>query len=696
MSELQVAFPWLVGLDTHAVETAESDPRALRLLVDMAIESRSQLPVPALTPHVPYSFELSRLDLSARPANRLREMGASTFGDLESRSVAGFFTVPKMGAGSIHELLRQLFKLNLDEFAGPTASETPSSATAAPKWTPEVPLHRSMAGYHLEVLAHWSKAIARPDLALVLHDPDDARLPTSVRESAAWLATVSATDVPVAETAVSTLLQESLTVFDERQRYILDCRQMHDPAITLESIGSTLGVTRERVRQLAGRVQAVTAGWLDGESDLGLASAGIRFQASPVITLARLIDANPDLETVIEGLDRPTWYVLDKLDDGFESDGTWVAVPSLGHAASETNVRFSDYANDHGAATITDAMAAFDAWSPLRPDELMDWLEHLGYSFVDDFVFGPSVRSIPERAAAFLSMVDAPQSVDVIHQAACPDRSLVGLRNQLTGDPDTFSRTGRSTFGLAEWGLRRYSTVKDAIGELVDDAGGSVALEDVVHDLSSSFGVAPGSITTYAHAWPFEVVGGSVRRASQPRASERIKSLAEVRNVYQDGDAFLFRTVVTHDHLRGSGTNISTGLARLLGVQEGHETAFQNEFQPVKVRWTGLQPTIGSLRVLVTALDAAIDDGLRLRFGQTGDVTAYLIPRDTGSSIESRISTLLDVPKVTYGSVAQRIGIDRHSSRSDILKALRARGETDLADLIADPALTLEAPPDRS
>lgn len=61
------------------------------------------------------------------------------------------------------------------------------------------------------------------------------------------------------------LLESSL---DERERYILDLRLFEDKPWTLQAIGETLGITRERTRQLEARAKKKLAAGLSDLADL--------------------------------------------------------------------------------------------------------------------------------------------------------------------------------------------------------------------------------------------------------------------------------------------------------------------------------------------------------------------------------------------------------------------------------------------
>ncbi|MDF9803577.1 hypothetical protein M2436_002124 [Streptomyces sp. HB372] len=87
------------------------------------------------------------------------------------------------------------------------------------------------------------------------------------------------------------------------------------------------------------------------------------------------------------------------------------------------------------------------------------------------------------------------------------------LRVQLGPDP-RFTRSDIDSWALAEWNLRPYTSVRELVEEEIDKAGGSVASEQLVHDLMQAFSIKESTLRQVMSSHPFTARGGSVRRLS--------------------------------------------------------------------------------------------------------------------------------------------------------------------------------------
>ncbi|MFD4226758.1 histone-like nucleoid-structuring protein Lsr2 [Streptomyces sp. NPDC058545] len=87
------------------------------------------------------------------------------------------------------------------------------------------------------------------------------------------------------------------------------------------------------------------------------------------------------------------------------------------------------------------------------------------------------------------------------------------LRVQLGPDP-RFTRSDIDSWALAEWNLRPYTSVRELVEEEIDKAGGSVASEQLVHDLMQAFSIKESTLRQVISSHPFTARGGSVRRLS--------------------------------------------------------------------------------------------------------------------------------------------------------------------------------------
>ena len=503
-------------------------------------------------------------------------------------------------------------------------------------------------------------------------------MPQVVRYAARWLHGITASNIGIAPMRVAEILETRIKEFDDRDLDVLRRRVLTEERDTLDTVGRDHDVTRERVRQIESKISSAMAAWLTEDSHLGLIAAGIRFQLDPVMRLEKLLDANVHLSAQVQSVDRPAWYVVDKLDDEFESDGHWVAKPSLEHARNETQTRFDEITNSHGAAALTSVVEAFLPWTSLGASDLVEWLTHLGYVATGEYVFTPEVRNQPDKAAAMLSMVGNPVTTEELQRAVAPDSSIRSFRQRLHED-DRFTRTGPETWALAEWEVDSYSNIRTAIAEMVD-VRGSVPLKDLITELTTTYGVSPKSVDVYARAWPFAIRDGRVVRAGEPAVARKV--VADARYLYRDGDDLLFRICVNREHIRGSGSSISSALAGALDVRPSDRRIFNGQQGQVLVSWASAQPTLGSIRPALLELDAAVGDFVMLRFSAS-EVLLTKIDLASNDPLE-QLAALVGVDQATPENLAARLEMEPPQTWIEIVRALRARGEFDTAGYIVE------------
>jgi len=209
--------------------------------------------------------------------------------------------------------------------------------------------------------------------------------------------------------------------------------------------------------------------------------------------------------------------------------------------------------------------------------------------------------TVLDRAAAVLEVAGEPLTAEQIVARIGVKRSVRSLLNALIYD-DRFVRAGKSTWALAEWGVKRYTTISSAIGAALDDApNGRVPLEELAAALAEQFGVSEKSVAAYATSAQYEVVAGHVTRRTAPlvpRGAARLRA-----GTYRRPDGTLVhREVITYEHLRGSGTQVPTSFAHALGLTLGETTNVSTENGPTPLTWNPTQVSIGTTRAIVERL----------------------------------------------------------------------------------------------
>lgn len=467
---------------------------------------------------------------------------------------------------------------------------------------------------------------------------------------------------------------------DDRERLILrDHIAAVEPA-TLEEIAQAVDLTRERVRQL----QVKLLKRLEPELTSGpLANlmAGIRAHAYPVNTLDAVIDVFPDLADTQEGWDAPLWRILDAFDDDFRVDDGWVCFPDLPTATERTAALLTDLVNPEGVASMD---IVLENSSLDDSGVLAEWLRTCGYLIVDDYVLTRS-NTQPDRAAALLSITGRPMTVSELYNAIGDAKSERSFRGGLARG-ENLVRVGTDRWALASWGMEEYTSIADVIGKRVDAAveGGSdgARLDDLIEDLSVSFGASPSSVRTYAATGDFECSGGLVRRRSTPFANTAVAE--ESNGLYLRDGRWCYLMTVTKDHLRGSGVNVPNGLTSPLGLSWNQPVFLPSDLGEHRVHWGNVGiSSVGSVRRFLDALGCSLGDRVwvDLHNGEYFSGTRAPDSAETEGSALSGLAWLADhvgaevvgTEKENYAAVATALGLEPDAPRRKVLARFRHR-----------------------
>ncbi|WP_062460804.1 sigma factor-like helix-turn-helix DNA-binding protein [Demequina soli] len=445
-------------------------------------------------------------------------------------------------------------------------------------------------------------------------------------------------------------------------------RLFADSPRTLDSLGEDFGVTRERIRQVSAKARARLEREIRDDALLSEVNEGIVKAIGDLLPLADLLREYPALDDLVPGIGMPVWRVLDRLDDRYEIEEGWCASPSLAQAEARMRSLAKDLADAHGVVRLADLRPAMPAsfGSDRAEGEIFDWFVRCGAEVIaEHLVFG--VRSIVDRSAAVLSVEGAPLTSEVILEKTGQDRSLRSLKNGL-GSDQRFMRVDRDEWALVEWDLEAYDNIRGLIGRVLDEHDGVLELDELVASICAKYSVAPNSVVAYASAPPYVNEGGMVRRAGTV-GPDSLKSPERTKRVYRVGEAWLFRSVVNDDHVRGSGTALLPGIASALGLGYGESRDFDGVAGMVAVRWTGLQPSLGTVRRELAATDLRLGDDF------------FVVFHDSGA-LELRAVAGRDVEPLTR--LRGLVGLEPHAGDdlSDVAAAMGCPSGTGLRELL--------------
>jgi hypothetical protein len=290
-------------------------------------------------------------------------------------------------------------------------------------------------------------------------------------------------------------------------------------------------------------------------------------------------------------------------------------------------------------------------------------------------------KSIGAKAEAILNLnvSHTPASSEMITAAFGEDYHPRAVTEALFDD-HRFVRATRQTWALREWGLPEYSGVFNEIAQRIDEAGGAIALAELVGDITTAFpDVAESSVRTYVSTQAFIVKDNTVRRRTTADSWREVAPLSKARGAFRNGPNQIRLAVpVTKDVLRGSGQPIHPAVAVALGLKPGQQRRFTG-LVDIVIRWqlsSPRGPKVGTLRPLTTAVEAVEGDELVLVLNSKGGT--FDVGRIAANdNLHQRLQMLIARPSPNPLSA---IATSLNCRPNEVITLLRQRGDTDLAD----------------
>lgn len=682
-----------------------------RSIATAAVYGQSRVPIGTLMPSLAHCHEVPWDMFDTRERNALLRRGVEAMPDLLPWTATDFLDLPHVGAGTAVGLIAKLARHALagpydpaDEVLRVSFSDNGGRLAGVAKYTGWTERRRALAGLldDVLVLAKW-QALRGLGSAPVVRADEGQEAPQRVKDARNRLVTVVADElIDTAAERPAAVLEQRLKELDPRELMILQERTFADAPMTLDALGLELDLTRERVRQIEKKMnEALKTDLVDGP--FGDLAAAIRSRIGNVCSLEYLLAEFPALDETVPAVGQPAWRVVDRLDSSFEIEQGWAAVPTVSKAASHTLNAARAAADDMGLVDIPVLASALEITLPARRRELHAWLDYVGLPTYHDRIV-VEARSIPDWAVIVLNHESRSLSLAEIVDLMPVDRAETSVRNAISADP-RITRVGRDSYGLAAWGLEEYAGIRELIGRYVDARGGEATLDELVTDLTERFDVAETSVRAYAMAFPYLVRAGRVMRRAE--GSQEQGRLSDSRRTYARGTDLLYRFQITEDHWRGSGSVMPADLARLLGLREGDTRHLASVDGQQSMYWTGLQPSLGSVKRLVESLNVQPGQWVMAAFESEGnfDLRPLVVSGKEGLALAQALTGTQGVPPgEARSAIAEALGLPRESPWASIIAAAQSRGEDDLANALiedsdlpaVDPLKQSSSPPQHS
>jgi|GEM_PF-1081291 len=538
----------------------------------------------------------------------------------------------------------------------------------------------------LRSVARFYAATGRPEHALA--SPDiHFTLPTHVDGALTRLAEIRAVDVSSSggeRAEVVEALDAALRELSPLARDVTAMRLFADEPETLDTVGRHHGVTRERVRQVAGQARARLEAVVANSAILAEVNEGISAAVGQLMPAQALLDQYPALGDTVPSVEQPVWRILDRLDDSYEIAHGWCAAPSVNEARSVLKSSIEDLADAHGVVAfeaLIPHMPEYFATEPHRAD-LEAWCTFCGYQIRGDHVLGHT-SSVRDLAAAILDIEGHPLTSVQIHARLGVERSLQSLKNAL-GSDQRFMRVDRDDWALVEWELDEYTSIRGLIRAQLDANESAVELSDVVTAICEKYSVKESSVVAYASAPPFETSDGVVRVATSVHKPARPPELT--KRLYRVDSTWMVRVEVTEDHVRGSGSTAPASIINALDMEPGESREFLWDGGTLSVRWTGLAPAFGTIRQLLIDHRSRVGDSVFLVLRDDGSCGLKPVPALCGRT-DLDLAGLVGLSMVDgfddlVASVGGAIGANQCDSLEDLLRWTAERGDDDVQVLL--------------
>ena len=481
-------------------------------------------------------------------------------------------------------------------------------------------------------------------------------------------------------------------------------------AMTLSEIGRSLGITRERVRQL--EKQAVVL--LERFHRDGM--------YSPVLRKAKEMRELLGSALPFESLKFKN--VVDEFTVDFSSDARgkvfaqgllpWLAGPYkidsewllIDKYLPDKSIEELQENCDERGIVYFEVLREVLLEMEIKEEFHEQWIKRLQvFLKIDDgilFIRG----NVLDKAETLIRYHDRPMTAEEI--VDCIGRGSVRSVRQRMMDDERFWRINKNNeFALAGTeGYDEYTSITGKIVEEIQLSGGSVLIEQLVAKLVTKYSVKKNSIMIYVSTPMFAVdEDGNVRLANIGETPIEIDDLSQTPSCYRTNDGFWsLRVRLDSNHLRGSGSKLPNSFAKELGCGLGDRINIETIFGRVVLSWplkSSQGATIGSIKSVVESLHGNIGDYVFI-IGSKPHVSFRLLTLSDLQNTASRICQLSLMLGAEYTNneetatiniaTALEVPISANNQLMlvDARDALNLRGEDDLARMIPEEFLSFD------
>ncbi len=604
----QEAFRGLLGADSRFQLNGNLVALAMNGANGKTLEGLSQEPV--VEESVTLDSFIEHLDVCNRAKNQLPRNGVRTVRDLLSLSEDHILQLSNIGRKTTADILRErsrLLGLFGDQSNGASSNESPTGDICSPSFQgalepelakDETPLEELMLSFRPENVLRNHGYTTVGEVASLTEDAllsfrnlgdnslrEIRRRLKSLRNHRKAVAEGRTPDRPVFESADDEWSHAGISL-SPRDRRIVEVRfgLLGGERPTLSEVSKMVGVTRERVRQIAGngalllgRLPLLVPRLIEEvvEERGGIAFVGdIAEQVKKRIPFSRL-DAEGYCELLLTGT--PSRF---QRIPGTRTKGLWV-LSRIGPLEFEGALEVAEELITSGSLLTRDALASvvhrsfFEDRTDLTPDSivrpLVSLLHHVAET-TDGRLYDRRWGAEGRCAAILRSAKGAMHFSEVAKTATeiFSDRGVSDRRAlSCMVDSPLFCRVGDGRYSLRELGDEHVGHVRELIGRVLREADRPLHREEILERVAGMSPYQPGTITSGLYCSSDTIVSlkfsvFALRGRTYPDPNERI--VRRIQDLLPEDGSMLVKSVLLELSRHCSAGEVKSVLARIPGI----------------------------------------------------------------------------------------------------------------------------------
>ena len=510
--------------------------------------------------------------------------------------------------------------------------------------------------------------------------------------------------------SVPSLIEQFLAQMDERlDQVVIERIFSLEHTVTLNDIGESLGLTRERVRQFEKKAFAILEKF-HGDSYSPVLRRAKKMRAS--LGSALPLESQVFQDTVDEFTadflkdDRGKVFaqgLLPWLAGPYKNHSEWLLVDKfLPDSSIEELLRNRD---ERGLISFEVLREVFLKME-IKEEFHEQWIKHLkNFLKVDDgmiFISG----SVLDKAESLIRYHNRPMTAEELIESV-GSGSVRSVRDRLMNDERFWRINKNNEFVLAGTeGYDEYTKITDKILQELEQHGGFAPIEHLVKKITTNYYVKKASVIAYLNTPMFTIDNdGNVRRANFDETTIEVKDIRETLSCYRTvAGVWCFRVELNSNHFRGSGSMLPNSFAKELGCNPDDKINLETEFVPITLTWSlsSVQgATIGSLKSVVESLQGNVGDYVFI-IGSEPYVSFKLLKLSDLQKTTSGVCQLslmvggecTNNEEIAIFNIATALEIPTSSNKQLILaearNSLNLRGEDKLASLIPEEKMSFD------